>query len=301
MKTPHHFTQEHLRELTPRFETFVGIDSDGCLFPTMDIKQKQCFHPLIISLWGLQPVAKAVREAAEFVNLHSIHRGQNRFPSLLRTLELLADHPEVKRLGFKPPSTDALRAFCNSGLPLSNPALQTRVEETHDPELERVLTWSLTVNKEVAAQVRNIAPFAGVRESLEAIRTHSDAICVSQTPTEALVREWEEHDLLKYVRIIAGQELGTKAEHVTLATRGRYPADRILVIGDAPGDHKAAVAVGAHFFPINPGHEEASWQTFLKDAYPRFLEKRYDHAYEAALLETFNSLLPRTPPWLAPS
>lgn len=275
----------------------MGIDSDGCVFPTMEIKQKQCFHSLIISIWQLGPIEKALRETAEFVNLHSIHRGQNRFPCLLTTFDLLRDHPEVKQAGFPLPSTRALREFCKSGLPLGNPALEKLVAKTGNPELKQLLDWSLAVNEAVARTVRNIKPFKWVIESLEDIRAHSDLICVSQTPTEALVREWEEHDLLKYAKVIAGQELGTKAEHLTLATSGRYPADRVLMIGDAPGDLKAARTVGAHFFPINPGLEEASWERFHHEAYDRFIEGRYDENYESGLVRTFTSLLPEAPPW----
>lgn len=301
MKHPHHYTQEHLRTLTPEFPTFVGIDSDGCIFPTMEIKQKECFHPLIIRYWNLEPIASSLREVAEFVNLYSCYRGQNRFTALLKTFELLSDHPEVRRQAFPPPPLEALRDFCNSGRPLSNPSLQTLAEETRAPELQRLLIWSLSVNREIAEKVTHVAPFKGVVESLDAIHRQSDAICVSQTPTEALVREWEEHDLLRYVRVIAGQELGTKAEHLTLATRGRYPADRVLMIGDAPGDLKAARAVGARFFPINPGREEGSWTLFLEEAYPRFLEDRYDPAYEAECVRIFTALLPDTPPWATPA
>ena len=292
------YTREDLITFTPRFTSFVGIDSDGCIFPTMEIKQKQCFHSLIISTWKLTPVEKAVREAAEFVNLHSIFRGQNRFVCLLKTFDLLRSHPDVLRAGFPLPPVDSLRAFCESGLPLSNPVLEKHVQETNDPELRRLLDWSLAVNASVTRTVKNIKPFKWVMDSLEDIRRKSDAICVSQTPTEALVREWEEHGITTYVAIIAGQELGTKKEHLELATRGRYPADRVLMIGDAPGDLNAARAVGAHFFPINPGHEEASWECFHKEAYARFLEGKYDHVYETALIDRFRALLPDTPPWL---
>ena len=50
---------------------FVGIDSDGCVFDTMEIKHKECFCPNVIKHWGLQAVSKYAREAAEFVNLYS--------------------------------------------------------------------------------------------------------------------------------------------------------------------------------------------------------------------------------------
>lgn len=290
-------TREDLAALRPGHDSFVGIDSDGCVFPTMELKQKQCFHGAIVSQWKLEPIERYVRETAEFVNLHSCHRGQNRFPCLLMTFDLLLARPEVKASGVPLPPTRQLRAFVNSGRPLGNPELERLVGETGDPELAAVLQWSQDVNAIVARVVRNVAPFPWVRESLDAIHARSDAICVSQTPTEALVREWDESGLRRYVPVIAGQELGTKAEHLTLAAKGKYPDTRILMIGDALGDLRAARSVGACFYPIDPGHEAASWDRFVHEAYARFLAGTYGGAYEEALVARFTSLLPDTPPW----
>ena len=55
-----------LRDLKPEKEFFVGIDSDGCAFDTMEIKHKECFIPNIVKHWSLQPVSKYARQAAEF-------------------------------------------------------------------------------------------------------------------------------------------------------------------------------------------------------------------------------------------
>ncbi|MDT7723259.1 MAG: hypothetical protein QOE94_4270, partial [Mycobacterium sp.] len=44
-----------------------------------------------------------------------------------------------------------------------------------------------------------------------------------------------------------------------------YAKNKVLMIGDAPGDLKAAKGAGTLFFPINPGHEEASWERFFKE------------------------------------
>ena len=41
-------------------EFFVGIDSDGCVFDSMEIKHKECFCPAFVHHYGLQP-ARAVR------------------------------------------------------------------------------------------------------------------------------------------------------------------------------------------------------------------------------------------------
>jgi hypothetical protein len=46
-----------LCEMEPKYDFFVGIDSDGCAFDTMEIKHKECFTPNIINHWGLQGAA----------------------------------------------------------------------------------------------------------------------------------------------------------------------------------------------------------------------------------------------------
>ena len=234
------YTRDDLVNLKPRHDSFVGIDSDGCVFPTMEIKQKKCFHTLIISHWKLQAIEKYVREAAEFVNLYSKWRGANRFIALIKSFDLLRKRKEVIQSGIKIPELNSLRKFVESGVPLGDPSLAKAVSESNDPELASVLEWSRAVNADIARTVKNVPPFRWVRESLERITAESDAICVSQTPTEALVREWAEHGLVKYVSVIAGQELGTKSEHIALATKDKYRPERVLMIGDAPGDRKAA-------------------------------------------------------------
>ena len=292
------FHKDDLVNLKRAHDAFVGIDSDGCVFPTMEIKQKQCFHKLIVSNWRLEKIEKYVREAAEFANLYSRYRGRNRFPCLFLSIDLLRDRPEVLASGVKLPVFTSLQKFIDSGVPLGNPELEKLARETGDRELASILKWSKDVNAEIARTVKNVPPFKWVRESLDKIRARADAICVSQTPTEALVREWQEHGLMDYVQVIAGQELGTKHEHLQLAAQGHYPADRILMIGDAPGDLGAVQGVNGHFFPINPGHEEASWERFHREAFKKFLNGTYGGAYEKVLIAEFNQLLPDTPPWM---
>lgn len=291
------YTKDDLIHLAPRHGFFVGIDSDGCVFDTMEVKQKLFFHPRIVETWGLQRIEKQVRAAAEFVNLYSKWRGSNRFPALLRTFDLLRDWSEVWATGVALPDTKALRAYIDSGVPLSNATLKKAVAASGDPELKRVLDWSLAVNDAIAAGMDAVPPFRWVRECLERLQAGADLIVVSQTPEEALVHEWELHGLEGHVRLIAGQELGTKAEHLALATDRKYPAGRVLMIGDAPGDRQAAQAVRALFYPILPGQEEASWKRLAEEGIDRFMNGTFDAAYQAALNEAFEALLPETPPW----
>lgn len=292
-----HYSLDDLKDLPKNHNSFVGIDSDGCVFDTMNAKQKEHFHPLIIRFWGLEKCEQALRACAEFVNLYSKTRGSNRFPALLRVFELFADYPGVRASGVAIPPTDALRAYIHSGLPLGNPSLKDEVARTHDPELARLLEWSLAINVDIDTRMRPVPPYTWAKKALEQIRFNSDAIVVSQTPEEALIKEWNLHQIHHYVDLIAGQELGTKAEHIRIAAAGKYAKDRVLMIGDAQGDLAAAKAVHACFYPINPGAEEASWERFCHEAYPKFLAGSFAGAYEKSLADEFNALLPDTPPW----
>jgi phosphoglycolate phosphatase-like HAD superfamily hydrolase len=288
-----------LAELEPEHSFFVGIDSDGCAFDTMEIKHKECFTPNIIKHWNLQAVSKYARQAAEFVNLYSKWRGINRWPALVMVFDLLRDRPEVQARHVEPPQAPRIREFIAAdAYPKSNDGLKAFMEQHPDPELDRAWAWTTGVNATVADMVHGVPPFPYVRESLAFLEARADMIVVSATPLEALTREWEEHDLARYVRVIAGQEMGTKALHLELAAKGKYPPDHILMIGDAPGDRKAALANGALFFPINPGHEEESWQRFFEEAVHKFLASEYAGSYEASLVAEFEKLLPQVPPWL---
>ena len=292
-----HYTMEELKGFPARHDSFVGIDSDGCVFDTMGVKQKEHFHPLIIKYWGLEKIEKQLRASAEFVNLYSKWRGKNRFLDLLTSFELLYDWDEVKAMDVKLPELAALRAYCNSGLPLGNPSLKAEVVRTGDPELQRLLEWSLAINKDIDQNMRPVPPFPWAKKSLEKMHASSDLIVVSQTPEEALVKEWTHHKIDHLVGLIAGQELGTKAEHIRLASGGRYKADRVLMIGDAPGDFTAAKDNHAAFYPIVPGHEDACWKRLHDEAYDLFLQGKYAGPYADKLIREFNDSLPETPPW----
>jgi len=287
-----------LTDMQPQHTFFIGIDSDGCAFDTMEIKHKECFTPNIIKHWGLQAVSKYAREASEFVNLYSKWRGVNRWPALVKVFDLLMDRAEVIKRGFHVPPTPRVREFAlNKEFPLSNDGLKAYMAAHPDSELEKALAWSEAVNATIADMVYGIPPFPYVRESLEFLQDKADMIVVSQTPTEALCREWAEHHIDRYVRVIAGQEMGTKSQHIAFAAGGKYAADHILMIGDALGDLKAARDNGALFFPINPGREDESWQRFYEEGLHKFLNLEYTRDYEAALIAEFEKTMPETPPW----
>ncbi|ADV63773.1 Haloacid dehalogenase domain protein hydrolase [Isosphaera pallida ATCC 43644] len=288
---------DQIKAMPKRHEFFVGIDSDGCAFDTMEVKHKECFIPNIIEFYRLAAVARVARECAEFVNLYSKHRGINRFPALALTFDLLAQRPEVKRRGFEVPAITGLRSWTALESKLGNPALEEAVQRTGDPDLTLALAWSKAVNQAVDRIVQGVPPFPLVRETLEVLADKADVAVVSATPTAALRKEWGEHGLAERVGLIAGQEVGSKREILAAATSGKYEPQRMLMIGDAPGDLKAAQAVGALFYPINPGGEDDSWARFFQEDLPRFLDGGYAGAVMEARVAEFRALLPETPPW----
>ena len=344
--------QAGLKAFEPKHEFFVGVDSDGCAFDTMEVKHKFCFAVAVLRSFGFAALAQPVRDVWDFVNLYSKTRGCNRWLALRATFEHLTkltkyDHfkpflaahldvidefvtaaDEVESIHL---SNDGLLLFAASKLQGASADLLVKcivadpvvvsasamgkqiVDAPADDEencLIRLVYWTHLVNGLVALTVHNVPPFPKVPESLAKLAAKADVICVSATPYEALAREWEEHDIAQYATLICGQEQGKKAEHLCLAGGGtlngkggvaevgsRYASSRVLMIGDAPGDMKAARANSALFYPINPGHEEASWARFYEEAADRFFNEEYAGDYEAQLVAEYDAYLPENPPW----
>jgi len=291
-----------LQQMQPTKKYLVAIDSDGCVFDAMGIKHRECFCPMLIAYFGLQPVAEAARECKDFADLFSTTRGQNRHKTAVRILtELLPTHPIVKERGFDVPQFPHYAAWVNDpNSLLSNDGLKQAIAAATGPakaELETALRWSQRVNEMVAEVVKNIPPFAHVRESLEKIVEQADIIVCSSTPVEALEREWAEHDVVRYANVVAGQEMGSKAEHLAVMCE-KYDTDKILMVGDALGDQDAAETNGVLFYAINPGHEDASWKRFHDEAFDKFVAGQYAGEYETMVKAEFAGYLPETPPWL---
>ncbi|MEE8592595.1 MAG: HAD hydrolase-like protein [Candidatus Bipolaricaulota bacterium] len=291
-----------LESFTPVQEFLVCIDSDGCAFDTMGIKQRECFCPWMIEAFNLQPVAEAARACKEFADLFSKTRGANRHMTIKRILtELLPSHPQVSARGFSTPQyRHYFQWIENPDSLLSDEGLRQAVAAAKDSserlEFEHILEWSERVNWAVKQIVSGIPPFLGVREVLVELQGRADVVVVSATPLEALEREWAEHDIDPYVALICGQEMGTKKEHIETVGE-TYQCDRVLMVGDAPGDLRAAQANGVLFYPIIPGKEEKSWSELISEGLPKFLAGEYRGLYENELLDRFERALPEHPPW----
>ena len=134
-----------LREFTPSKEFFVGIDSDGCVFDSMEIKHQECFAPMFIKHYALQAVSKYAREVWTFVNLYSKTRGCNRFHAVIRALDFLRVRKEVQTRGVEVPSYPALLEWVERESKLGNATLDAEVVGGNEA-LVPIKTWSDAVN-----------------------------------------------------------------------------------------------------------------------------------------------------------
>lgn len=285
-----------LRDFRPTKEFFIGIDSDGCVFDSMELKHKECFAPMFIRHFSLQPVSKYAREVWEFVNLYSKTRGCNRFHAILRALDLLRGRREVQACATEVPSFPALKEWVARENKLGNATLDAEVTGGNDA-LAPIQTWSHAVNTAVAEIMQGVPAFPLVSESLVKGNVSTDCMVISQTPLEALEREWTETGLRGLVAMVAGQEMGTKAQHLEFAAKGKYAPEKILMIGDAPGDQEAALSNDALFFPIIPGREEASWARLHDEGLERFFGGTFAGDYQRELVRKFDACLPESPSW----
>ncbi len=287
-----------LKNMKPKHDFLVCIDSDGCVFDNMELKHKECFCPATVNVWGLQGVSKYVREAADFVNLYSETRGTNRFPALIRTLELVYARKEVKERGYSIPDLTPLKKWIDTTSVLGASALDEycKMNDTSDVLLQAA-KWSREVNVNIARIVRNVPPLPYLKQTLKQFSEYADIVIVSATPHEAIVREWDENGLLEYVDVVAGQEMGTKEECIRAAYLNKYNNDKVLMIGDAPGDRAAAFKNGVLFRPIIPGKESESWQLILEEDTQSFRDGTYKDKIMQKRLDEFGSVLLKTPPW----
>lgn len=285
------------RDFEPVKKYFVGVDSDGCVFDTMEMKQRQCFAPCFVEHFDLYQIDSLARETWEYVNLHASTRGCSRFAALLDTVSLIERRIDRTHGHDLLPDLDPLRTWMEQEKRVSVSALKAYLEIHSDALLQQVYDWSHAVDVCIRKQVRNVPPFPLAAETLELVARHADVVVVSQTPHEALVREWNDQKLAGFVRSIAGQEGGSKLDQLKEAAGSRYPNGHMLMIGDAPGDLEAARGIGACFFPIMPGNEAQSWELLYQEALSRFFSGCYAGIYEQELVDAFVKLLSDNPPW----
>ena len=298
--------EQQLRNFKRTKDFLVAIDTDGCVTDNMNGKQMLIFHPHFMEFYNLWDIESFFREVAEYYNLFSVDRGCNRFIAVQLTLRALAEREDVRqaltekhlKLPDAKPLNDYIIFAQKNKLGLGNPSLERFINENSTCfSLYKLLGWSEAINRTFPHISAKIPPFNGIEESLDLMAGYADIMVVSKTPYEDLANYWEAQGIARYVHIIAGQEMGSKAHHIEVAKKaGEYENDHVLMIGDGKGDLKAAKKNDGLFYPTPPGKEQEAWDRFA-DAFEMFVKGRYEGEFEDALLASFNKVLLTTPPW----
>jgi phosphoglycolate phosphatase-like HAD superfamily hydrolase len=285
---------EELTAFRPGHEFFAGIDSDGTAFDSMNIKHLKAFIPAGLKIWDFGERAADFKNIMAHINLYSRNRGINRFAGLLMAFERLeAETGTASGTGAVSPVFDVrpLKEYMESGGVLSNAALEIRMKEKTHPFLDALYQWSLEADRLFEEHTRGLRPFLNVMPALEIMAPKADIMVISSAPGAGLDKDWSCSGLGKYIALMAGQETGSKKNQIALGASGKYSPQKMLMIGDAPGDLDAARSVESSFYPVIPGREEESWIRLREDGLPRFFAGTYRGNYEEKLIEKFFAVL----------
>lgn len=263
----------------------VCVDSDGCAMDTMEIKHRECFAPEMIKTWNLQENEEYILNLWYDLNLYTQTRGINRFKGLAETFKI------IREKGIEIEDLDSLLNWVDTTNELSNRSLKNEIEKTDSKALKMALEWSLNVNESIERLPKGDEPFENVKEGLEALSKKVDISVVSSANGEALTDEWGRNDLVQYLRALLGQEAGTKQHCIAELKKKGYDTDKILMVGDAPGDLQAAKNNGVRFYPILVNKEGFSWTRLVEEAVPKLINGEFDEAYQNQLIEEFNASL----------
>ncbi len=271
-----------VQEFERKKDFLICVDSDGCAMDTMDIKHKKCFGPCLVSEWGLEKWGAEILERWNEINLYSVSRGINRFKGLAVMLsEINEKMTEIEGL-------DGLVYWAENTAETSNASLEKEIERTGSHCLKKALSWSLALNRAIdALDDGQKKPFAGVKETLEKMHVFADVAIVSSANRSAVTEEWTKYGLINSVDIMLTQEDGNKAHCISEMKKKGYGKGKVLMVGDAEGDCKAAEANGVLFYPILVKHEAESWRKLSEEAIGLFRDGLIDEEYAKNLIERF--------------
>ncbi len=251
------------------------IDSDGCAMDTMDIKHFRCFGPCMVEEWELTEWQDAILARWNEINLYTMTRGINRFKGLAKALK------EVDATYCRIEDIEVLDKWVAESPELSNQALEKAIRKQDSIALRKALSWSVKVNECInELSFEDKKPFEGVKEALEYAHQYGDVAIVSSANRQAVVEEWELYGLLDHVDLILAQDVGSKAYCIQELLKKGYAKEKVLMVGDAPGDRDAAKKNGVYYYPILVRHEKKSWSEFVKVAVGKLVDGSYGGTYQ---------------------
>jgi len=274
------------------FDTFekkhdylVCVDSDGCVMDTMNCKHFHCFGPCMVTEWGLEEWKDEILQRWNVINLFSMTRGINRFKGLAMALgEINKKYKPIAGIA-------ALQHWADTAPALSNDGVAKAAAEAVDADarlvLEKALSWSRAVNAAIVELNEALkVPYAGAKEGLAAAHAFADVAMVSSANRDAVEEEWGKFGLLEHTDIVLAQDVGSKAACIREMMKFGYDPDKVVMIGDAPGDCDAAEKNGVQYYPILVNHEKDSWDEAIAVAFAKLRSGDYA-AYGAEKKQAF--------------
>ena len=257
-----------------KHDYLVCVDSDGCVMDTMNCKHFHCFGPCMVTEWGLEEWKDEILDRWNVINLFSMTRGINRFKGLAMALK------EIDGKYTKITGVDALVHWADTAPALSNDGVAKAAAAATDADarlvLEKALSWSKAVNASIVELDESLkVPYAGAKEGLAAAHAFADVAMVSSANRDAVEEEWGKFGLLEHTDIVLAQDVGSKAACIAEMLKFGYDLDKVVMVGDAPGDCDAAEKNGVHYYPILVNHEKESWDEAIAVAYGKLQSGQY--------------------------
>ena len=257
-----------------KHDYLVCVDSDGCVMDTMNCKHFHCFGPCMITEWALEEWKDEILERWNVINLFSMTRGINRFKGLAMALK------EIDGKYKKITGVDALVHWAETAPALSNDGAAKAAAEAEEQDAKEVLlkalSWSKAVNAAIVKLPEELkVPYTGAKEGLAAAHQFADVAMVSSANRDAVEEEWGKFGLLEHTDIVLAQDVGSKAACIQEMLKFGYDPDKVIMIGDAPGDCDAAEKNGVYYYPILVNHEKASWDEAIAVAFSKLQSGAY--------------------------
>lgn len=262
-----------------KHDYLICVDSDGCVMDTMNCKHFHCFGPCMVSEWVLEPWQDEILRRWNEINLFQMTRGINRFEALAIVLDEISEK-YTPIIGVK-----GLKRWVDTAPALSNDSILEAIMSCEDDDtrlcLQKALVWSLAVNDHINRLPEELKkPFDGALECLEACHRVADVAMVSSANRDAVEEEWEKFGLLEHTDIVLAQDVGSTDFCISQMLSFGYDPQKVLMVGDAPGDCDAAEKNGIWYFPILVNWEEECWSELREGALDLFLAGSYGSIQE---------------------
>jgi len=268
-----------------KHDYLVCVDSDGCVMDTMNCKHFHCFGPCMVTEWGLEEWKDEILDRWNVINLFSMTRGINRFKGLAMALK------EIDGKYTKITGVDALVHWADTAPALSNDGVAKAAAAAGDADaklvLNKALSWSKAVNAAIVELDESLkVPYNGAKEGLAAAHQFADVAMVSSANRDAVEEEWGKFGLLEHTDIVLAQDVGSKAACIAEMLKFGYDVNKVVMVGDAPGDCDAAEKNGVHYYPILVNHEKESWDEAIAVGFGKLQSGEYAE-YGAAKKQEF--------------